>query len=114
MTKERLDVLVSFRISESEFEPYKAIIEQTNIKKSALFREVFIAKSGCMVAPKEPQKDKKRLLFLASKASNNINQIAHKLNSAYRADVISERIYKEALNNLISIEQSFAGAIKKC
>jgi hypothetical protein len=114
MNKEKLSVKITFRMSASEYAPYEKLIKETGIKPSALFREVFIAKSGCMVAPKEPQKDKKRLLFLASKASNNINQIAHKLNSAYRADVISDRIYKETLNNLISIEQSFAGAIKKC
>ncbi|OEF62202.1 hypothetical protein OAA_18540 [Vibrio cyclitrophicus 1F175] len=114
MSKDKLTELVSFRISESEYEPYRLMIENTGIKKSKLMRDVFIAKSGCMVEPKEDPKDKKRLMFLASKTSNNINQLAKKVNQAYRAGVVSERVYRETLNNLISIEKSFSGAIKKC
>lgn len=114
MTQEKLVKIVTFRLSESEFEPYKKILDETDIKKSRLFREVFIAKSGAIELPKEQSKSTKRLLFLASKASNNINQIARKLNNAYRTGIINEKVYLETLNNLISLERSFAGAIDKC
>jgi len=114
MSKEKLTEIVTFRLSESEYSPYKTILEETNIKRSKLFRDVFIAKSDVVQLPPENTKANKRLLFLASKTSNNINQIARKLNAAYRGGVISETIYIETLNNLISIERSLVGAIDKC
>ena len=114
MTKEKLEHVVTFRLSDSEFAPYKKIIDEGNLNKSKLFREVFIAKSGMIELPKDQGLDNKRLLFLASKASNNINQIARKLNNAYRGGLISEKIYVETLNNLVSLERSFGQAILKC
>jgi predicted xylose isomerase-like sugar epimerase len=114
MTKEKLTETVSFKLSESQFAPYKAILEATEIKKSKLFREVFIAKAGEVVLSKEQTKDNKRLLFLASKTSNNINQLARQLNKAYRGGIVSESVYVEMLNNLVSIEKTFAGAIDQC
>ena len=114
MTKETLEENISFRLSTREFAPYKKLMKDTGIKKSKLFREAFIAKSDMIVLPKMQTKSNKRLLFLASKTSNNVNQIARKLNSAYRGGVVNEKIYLETLNNLISLERAFVKAIEKC
>ena len=114
MKKEKLTENISFRLAESEFAPYKAVLAKSNIKRSKLFRDTFIAKSNAIALPKENTKTHQRLLFIASKTSNNINQIARKLNSAYRGGVISEKIFVESLNHLISIERNLSGAIEKC
>ena len=112
MAKENKEVLVTFRCTEKEFEPYQKIIDGTGISRSALMRQVFIAKKGQLVEPKQPQVEKKRVVFLANKASNNINQLAKRVHQAYRGGIVSEQLYRETLNMLVSIEKAFAGAIK--
>ena len=77
-------------------------------------REVFIAKNGEIKLPKRQSEEAKRVLFLANKASNNINQIAKKLNSEHKAGKVSDKTYTSILNNLINIERSFSFAIEKC
>ncbi|MCT7947705.1 MobC family plasmid mobilization relaxosome protein [Shewanella septentrionalis] len=114
MKNEKLEHLVTFRLSESEYAPYKAILKQTKISRSKLFRSVFITKSALIEVPAPPRPELARLVFLASKTSNNINQIARKLNNAYSTGAISEKVFIETLNNLVSIERSFTSAVDKC
>lgn len=114
MTKENRKKIITFRLSDSEYEPYEKKLKKLNMTKSSFFREVFITKSDSVHIAKEKTQDNKRLLFLANKSSNNINQIAKKLNSAYRSGVVTEKVYLETLNNLISLERSFGKALEKC
>lgn len=114
MEKEIFDVPVSFKISKAQWAPYEKIIEQTGIKKGTLMREVFVSKSGDLLLADKQTQDNKRLLFLASKSSNNINQVAKKLNEAYRGGIVSEALYVDILNRLIGIEKTFQSALDKC
>ncbi|RMT27412.1 Relaxosome component, partial [Pseudomonas savastanoi] len=56
----------------------------------------------------KPQ-DYHRLLFFYNKTSNNINQLAHKVNSAHRNGIISEKTYTLWLNKLTAIEALLLG-----
>lgn len=115
MSKENLSEVITFRLSEAEYKPYKALLKKSNMKRSKFFREVFISKSENITLKKQQKAaDNKRMLFLASKTSNNINQIAKKLNKAYRGGVVNETTYQEVLNNLISVERSFSKSLSKC
>ena len=114
MKKENLVKNVSFRLTQTEFKPYEKILIDTGVNKSLLFREIFMAKSGEVILSNHLTKDNKRLLFIASKASNNINQIARRLNNDHRSGVVSEKVYIKMLNTLISVERSFSGAMDKC
>jgi hypothetical protein len=51
------------------------------------------------------------LLFFVNKASNNLNQIAKRLNGAEKVGLIDSKSYYEALNHLISIDQMLKGAL---
>ncbi|WP_257969713.1 plasmid mobilization relaxosome protein MobC [Vibrio parahaemolyticus] len=53
-------------------------------------------------------------MFLANKTSNNINQIAKKLNQAYRGEVVSERNYHKIMNELIGVRSAFEKGMDKC
>ena len=77
-------------------------------------REVFIAKADKAQVPVKVSKDNKRLLFLANKASNNINQLAHRINLDNKKGKINESTYKSLLNSLINIERLFVAAADKC
>ena len=112
MTKELLVKTVSFRLSEKEYRPYGDLIRIHGYKKSKLFRDIFIDKSEKIIAPKIQSKENKRLVFLANKSANNINQIAKKLNESHRNGVINDRLYVEILNRLISVEKTFKETIK--
>lgn len=112
--KENKKIIVTFRLSQSEFLPYEKLINDSGLTKSRVMREVFIAKSDKAVLPKQPSADSKRLVFLANKTSNNINQLARNLNSDHLEGIVNEKTYKTLLNNLINIERSFYHAIEKC
>lgn len=113
-TKENRNIPISFRLTESEFEPYKRVLSQTTLTKTDFFRGVFLHKKYTFNVKERRPVEYDRLLFLSSKISNNINQLAKKVNQSYRSGVVSERIYVETLNNLISIEKSLSRALDKC
>ncbi|MGD1336113.1 plasmid mobilization protein [Vibrio harveyi] len=114
MKKENRSVPISFRLTESEFAPLKKVLEETDLTRTDFFRRVFLGNEYQFTIKEQPPKEYDRLLFLFNKSSNNINQVAHKLNSAYRSEVISEKVFLESLNTLISIERLMKGAIDKC
>lgn len=106
--------LISFRLTEKEFKPYKLIIDKTDLSKTDLFRQVFINKKLVFNVKENKPVDYNNLIFYFNKTSNNINQIAHKLNEAYRAGIVTERLYIDALNKLITIERLFKKGLEKC
>jgi hypothetical protein len=114
MSKENKSITVTFRLSGSEYEPYKKLLEATEIKRSALFRQIFIAKGDVLKLDTAVPKDQTRLLFIANKASNNINQLARHVNVAHKSGMVNEKLYVDTLNKLISLERYFKGALDKC
>jgi len=112
--KENKEVVVTFRLSESEFAPFKKQIEESGLSKSRVMREVVIAKADKVVMPKTQSEDSKRLVFLANKASNNINQLAKKLHLDSQKGVVNSATYSTLLNNLINLERLFFASVKKC
>ncbi|KEJ68997.1 bacterial mobilization family protein [Escherichia coli 5-366-08_S1_C1] len=56
----------------------------------------------------------RELLRLFNKSSNNINQIAKKINTEYRNGFISESTYLRYLNVLVNIRDAFVAGINKC
>ena len=112
--KENRTVPISFRLTESEFGPYRKVLESTELTKTDFFRGVFLDKKYTFHVNERRPVEYDRLLFLFNKSGNNINQIAHKLNSAYRGGIVSEKVYLETLNNLISIEHLLRGGLEKC
>lgn len=53
-----------------------------------------------VVARPKPSADRARMLFLMNKASNNINQLAHQVNSAHKAGMVNELTYRRILFDL--------------
>lgn len=112
--KENKNIPISFRLTDSEFKPYKDVLDRTSLTKTEFFRGVFLDKKYTFNVNEKRPVEYDRLVFLFNKTSNNINQIAHKLNGAYKGGVVSEKVYVESLNNLISIERLLKGGISKC
>lgn len=110
--KENRSVPVSFRLTESEFAPYKLIMDEASISRTEFFRAIFLSKQYTFT---KNQKDEiGKILFAFNKTSNNINQIAKRLNTDNKKGIISQRSYNLAINELISIQSQLQRLIEKC
>jgi hypothetical protein len=103
------DRVISFRLTEEQYAPFAEIMSKSGTKPSHFFREVVLNKSPVF---QESSKDNERFLFIANKAGNNLNQVAFKLNSAYRRGIVSEQLYLKLLNPLASIRELLAAGIR--
>ncbi|WP_104024578.1 plasmid mobilization relaxosome protein MobC [Vibrio hyugaensis] len=117
MEKESATIHIQTRLTPSEYKPFKNVIENFDIKKAELFRKIILSNEKNMVEVSGSAQEtdaQKRMIFLANKASNNINQIAKKLNQAYRGEVVSERNYLKIMNELIGVRSAFENGMDKC
>lgn len=64
-----------------------------------------------IVARAKPSPDYKALVFQINKAGNNLNQIAHHLNTLALMDAIDARKYLSVLDELSSIEAALTDAL---
>lgn len=55
-----------------------------------------------------------KLIFIANKTSNNINQIAKRLNTDNKKGILSDTHYIRAINELISVKQLLKGVLDAC
>ncbi|CCU09366.1 ribbon-helix-helix domain-containing protein (plasmid) [Escherichia coli] len=104
-------VVLSLRVPESEAAMYDAMCKDANLSRSELLRAIIKTKTnGGGVVINAPQKkvknpDYSKLIFYYNKASNNINQIAKKINSAFAAKIISEEAMLSGIKVLQGIEK---------
>ncbi|TLS73439.1 plasmid mobilization protein [Photobacterium damselae] len=114
--KEQKTQVITFRLTESEYEPFKKIFENSDLSKSEFFRHMFLtSKDNYTFEVKENKPiDYSKLLFINNKISNNINQIAKRLNTDSKSGIITQRSYNLAINNLISIESQLKRVLDKC
>lgn len=98
--KARLVRAVSFRLTEADHKNYLAKVEASGMKPSEFFRECVLTNKTQVIERPKTSGDKKRLLYLFNKTSNNINQLAHRANSDYLNGVVSEKTYSKMLLEL--------------
>lgn len=98
--KPNKDRVVAFRLTEAQYADFEEQMKKSGTKPAQFWRELVLSKEPVFV---EATQDHERLLFIANKAGNNLNQIAHKLNSAYRRGIVSEQLYLKTLNSLVSV-----------
>ncbi|WP_236305731.1 plasmid mobilization protein, partial [Escherichia coli] len=101
MKKTNKSVHVTFRLTEDEYAPFAKAIAQLDISKSEFFRMLTLNRIENYQPDYRQQPDYKRCLFLMNKTSNNLNQIAHRLNLDHNKGIISSSLYERALNTLI-------------
>lgn len=117
MEKESATIHIQTRLTPTEYKPFKIVIENFGIKNAELFRKVILSNEKNMVKVSGSAQEsyaQKRMIFLANKTSNNINQIAKRLNQAYRGGVVSERNYLQVMNDLIGVRSAFEKGVNKC
>lgn len=75
--------------------------------------EAIISNKSKIIARKKAHPDLKPLLFHVNKAGNNINQIAHHLNTLRREHVIEHTEFKVAMRQLQEIQDALLEALNR-
>jgi hypothetical protein len=102
-TEEALTEPFSFRTGKTVAAALHDKIARSGLSKGEFFRDVALNNKTVVVARPLASLDKKRMQFLFNKTSNNMNQIAHVLNSANTAGRLSESLCKDSLRALEDI-----------
>lgn len=97
---EKLGPTIAFRVTVDVYADFQNQCRAANMTKSELFRD-YISKNKVQVfARPAPTRDAKRAVLLLQKASNNINQLAHRANSDNLAGLLSDENYQKFTSQL--------------
>jgi len=102
---DKLARIVNFRLTHADHAAYLEKVKASGMKPSVFFRDCVLTNRTQVVARPVANPDKTRLLFLANKASNNINQLAHRANLEHQAGTIGEATYSAILFELQALNQ---------
>lgn len=109
---EKLTKPVSFRLTAADHAAYLAKVEASGMKPSAFFRDAVLTNKTQIVARAKASPEQGRLVYLMNKASNNINQLAHRANADHLAGVVSDVTYSRILAELHALANYMKAAIK--
>jgi hypothetical protein len=94
---------VAFRMTATDYAAYKKRVAASGLSPSEFFRTCVLTNRTEIVARPVMGDERRRALFLLSKTSNNINQIAHRTNADHAAGIIDGRAYRDVLASLNSL-----------
>lgn len=80
---EKLTRTVSFRLTERDYLLYESKFAAAGVKQSQFFRDNVLSNRTKVVAKAPSPSTAQRAVFLLSKASNNLNQLAHRTHLAH-------------------------------
>lgn len=105
---------IIFRVTEAEHEAFLKKVAASNMSASELLRTRILDEQLIVVA-KQPKAsvDKRALLHLFNKTSNNMNQLAHMANSKNKGGVLNDKTFDRILAALIVIRDQLKGGIAR-
>ncbi|MGR9521548.1 DUF6290 family protein [Escherichia coli] len=107
--------VISLRLTDEEYQSFHEYFTSLEVSRSEFFRMVILNRLDDIPTLKQKRPvEYRELLRLFNKSSNNINQIAKKINTEYRNSFISESTYLRYLNVLVNIRDAFVAGINKC
>lgn len=104
--------IFSFRITDEDAKEYDRICRLQSLTRSELLQQIITQNTkgeAVKIIPKktkiiECKKDHEKLLYFFNKTSNNINQLAKKINVAFAKKIINEDLLTCGINHLKNIE----------
>lgn len=107
--------VISLRLTDEEYQSFHEYFTSLEVSRSEFFRMVILNRLDDIPTLKQKRPvEYRELLRLFNKSSNNINQIAKKINTEYRNGFISESTYLRYLNVLVNIRDAFVTGVDKC
>ena len=138
--KEKLGPVIAFRLPETKHAEYQAAALAAGVSLSAVVRQCLAESSPQIIVgegktrrplslpemermaaaaavvkkikPPKPSEDKRRLIYLFNKASNNLNQLAHTANAAELAGTVTPATYAGILTELQALADTMKEAIR--
>jgi hypothetical protein len=104
---------IAFRLSEADREAYLAKVVASGLTQSEFFRQAVLTNRTQVIARPVSSADRKRLLYIFSKTSNNLNQIAHRANAEHVRGKLSEATYEQLLTQLQMIARYLNSTLGK-
>jgi hypothetical protein len=95
---------IIFRVTEAEKNAFKEKVSDSQMTASDLLRERVLKEEYFIVA-REPKAslDKKKLIYLYNKTSNNMNQLAHQANRYNQQGTLSQKQFNDIVSTLTTI-----------
>lgn len=91
---------IAFRLTPADREAYLAKVAASGLTQSEFFRQAVLTNKTKVIARPKASADRKQMLHVFAKTSNNINQIAHRANSDHLQGKLSEATYDQLLYQL--------------
>jgi hypothetical protein len=110
--EELLSRAVSFRLTERDYKAYKTKFSAAGVKQSQFFRDNVLSNRTHVVA-KSPSPNAERAVFILSKASNNINQLAHRANLAHLDGTLTAAVVDALIGQLQSLNSFMLDQVKE-
>jgi len=110
--KEKLTKPVSFRLTGADHAAYLLKVEASGMKSSEFFRDCVLSNKTQVIARSKASVEKDQIIYLFNKTSNNMNQLAHKVNAAHLAGSVSEATYADILAELQTLADLMKAVIK--
>lgn len=104
--------VASFRLSENDYSLYREKMKDSGLKPSEFFRVAVLTNKIKVVARAKNSTDKARLHFICNKTSNNLNQLARRVNTDHICERVSELTYMQVLQELRAINQYMQMCLK--
>jgi hypothetical protein len=106
----------SFRLSDDEAKKLDEKIAASGLKSTSEFIRNFVLKNRVTVIVNANTKriaslEKRRMQFVFNKAGNNLNQIAHVLNTANMTYRLTDSLFRQAVRGLDDIARYLKAAL---
>ena len=105
----------SFRLPNDLADEWDGKIRRSGMDKSKFFRTAVVLNETTVIGEASPKKKRavrtannvhpeiRRANFLLAQASNNLNQVAHRLNADHKAGLVTPALYAEIVTELHNI-----------
>lgn len=115
---DKLTEVMHFRVSKKVRDAFIQKHIESNLTISEFLRELLDDKNEKVTIIAKERKEKtpldvRRVVFLANKTSNNINQLAHKVNSHHMAGLVNDKLYEDILRSLCFTNEILSGFIRE-
>lgn len=108
----KLSERVAFRMTKADKAAYESKVAASGLTPSEFFRSAVLTNKTAVISRRlDPRLVEMR--FLMRKASNNINQIAHRVNADNVSGKLSDRTYLGIMNALIRLSDYMKLMVEK-
>lgn len=102
----QLTHVVSLRLTEADHDLWKSKVDASGQTRSEFFRSCVLGNRTEVIAKKAASTDKLRVIYLVSKAGNNLNQLAWSAHQARKRGLLDGRAFEQVFRHLSLISDT--------